>query len=69
MARVAPRRTWAVHEACAASRHSDAYTWGEVFRVWAFGHALKCAGLSEGNPRHYAVIERYRREAGVPSPR
>lgn len=31
-----PRKhgTWALHSGCADSRHSEAYTWREVFRVW-----------------------------------
>jgi hypothetical protein len=27
-------KTWMLHDTCKASRHSESYTWGEVFHVW-----------------------------------
>lgn len=29
------KKTWMVHTECADKRHSETYTWREVFNVWA----------------------------------
>lgn len=41
LSRVGNRTTWALHSECATKRHSDLYTWGEIFAVWSGDAAEK----------------------------
>lgn len=65
MARIESKRTWAIHETCAETKHSESYTWREVMRLLAFQHQIKVYGLSEANQRDWPRIAKYRAEVGV----
>lgn len=60
-------KTWALHATCADKRHSETYTWHEVFKVWAFQREVRLYGWNGAHPKDAAKIERARLECGVPA--
>lgn len=56
-------KTWALHEACAEKRHSETYTWREVFKVWAHQREMRLYGWGA---QQAAKIEAHRIACGVP---
>lgn len=69
MAKVAAKKTWAIHATCACKKvmpERDA-TWRDWMREHAFKYQLGCFGYSETNPKHYAKVAQLRADSGAPA--